>query len=163
MADEEADFRERHLRHADFLGAFAVVETDAGILMVQNRRCIGGSEVLTWDLPGGQVEPGETLASALRRELQEETSLAAVGETPFLFVQEGTRSTSGKVDYAWRSFFFAVHEFTGVAKASAEVLDVRWVPRQEMLAVLGAPYHDSFESWLVNGGHFFTSTWDESP
>ncbi len=161
MPDPDADFREPHLRQADFLGAFAVVETSDGILMVQNRRHIAGAEVLTWDLPGGQVEPGETLVAALHRELDEETGISVVGETPFLFVQEGQRSTAGCLEFAWRSFFFAVSSFDGVPRPAAEVLAVRWVARAELRDLLHAPYHDSFLAWIEQGGRFFSSGWHE--
>jgi ADP-ribose pyrophosphatase YjhB (NUDIX family) len=157
----DGDIRAPHLRQNDFLGAFAVVETEAGILMVQNRRRIGGREVLTWDLPGGQVEPSETLVAALRRELQEEVDLSLRGDPSLLFVQEGLRTTGGRVDYAWRSFFFALARTEGIPTASSEVLALRWVQRHEMSSLLTAPYHDSFLRWLKTGGNFFTSTWAE--
>ena len=78
-----ADFREAHLRRGDFLGVFAVVRRGDQVLMVQNRRRIRGREVLTWDLPGGQVEPGELLVEALARELREEGNIELV-EPPVL-------------------------------------------------------------------------------
>ena len=161
MLDHKDDFRESHLRHGDFLGAFGVVETAAGILMVQNRRRIGGAEVLTWDLPGGQVEVGEGLSEALRRELAEETGVSVDGDLRFLFVQEGQRTTGGQVDYAWRSFFFEVADFRGEPVAGSEVLAVRWVPRPQIPDLLEAPYHDSFQTWLTEGGSFFVSGWHE--
>lgn len=159
--DSDGDIRAPHLRQDDFLGAFAVVETEAGILMVQNRRRIGGREILTWDLPGGQVETSETLVSALRRELKEEVDLSLRGDLSLLFVQEGLRTTGGSVDYAWRSFFFAIARTEGLPVASSEVLALRWVQRHELPGLLTAPYHDSFLLWLKTGGKFFTSTWAE--
>ncbi len=159
--NSDGDIRAGHLRQNDFLGAFAVVETEAGILMVQNRRCIGGREVLTWDLPGGQVEPSETLVAALGRELKEEVNLVLLGDPSLLFVQEGLRTTGGKVDYAWRSFFFAIARTEGLPAASSEVLALRWVQRSDLPGLLTAPYHDSFLLWLKTGGNFFTSAWQE--
>lgn len=153
-----ADFREPHLRHADFLGAFAIVERERGILMVQNERRIAGRAVLTWDLPGGQVEPGELLGETLAREVREETGLALVGAPRFEFVQEGERILGGERQHGWRSFFFTVGT-AGEPRAGGEVLAVRWLAREELDAVLSAPYHDSFRTWLAAGGSWFRSVW----
>lgn len=152
------DFREPHLRGGDFLGAFAVIERQQRILMVQNQRSIGGVTVATWDLPGGQVEPGELLGEALARELMEEIGLS-VQRARFLFVQEGERVTQGRRAHAWRSFFFAVEPGPGEPRAGAEITAVRWFERRELGEVLHAPYHDSFRDWLLRGGAFFASCW----
>ena len=161
MVDDVGGSRERHLQKEDFLGAFAVLESAAGILMVQNERQIAGVPTLVWDLPGGQVEPGELLADTLRRELLEETGVQCTTEPEFLFYQEGARHVGGVRQYAWRSFFFRVLEYSGKPKAAAEIRSVRWMARAEMAKELCAPYHDSFLSWLVGGGTAFRSAWDD--
>ncbi|MGA0870523.1 MAG: NUDIX hydrolase [Planctomycetota bacterium] len=162
MTHDPEDFREPHLRRADFVGAFGVLERDGHILMVQNRRVVGGRSVLTWDLPGGQVEPGELLPEALTRELDEEVGVEPVGDARFLFFQEGEKRRRGRREYAWRSFFFAVDLWRGEPRAGAEILDVRWFERQELEDVLHAPYHDSFLLWLREGGSAFRSIWDDA-
>lgn len=161
MVREGSDFRERHLRGVDFLGSFGVLESAAGVLMVQNRRRIGGVEVSVWDLPGGQVEPGELLGEALARELREEIGVEIQGEPRFLFFQEGEKVTAGQRGYAWRSFFYAVPAWQGEPVAGSEILAVRWVRRAEMPALLQAPYHDSFLAWVREGGSAFSSSWRE--
>ncbi|MEZ5962847.1 MAG: NUDIX domain-containing protein [Planctomycetota bacterium] len=157
----DSDFREPHLRHGDFLGSFGVLETARGILMVENERRIGGREVRVFDLPGGQVEPGELLLEALRRELREEIGVEVTGEPEFLFVQEGEKVEAGARRYAWRSFFFAVRSWHGEPRAQGEIFSVRSVPRDEVPALLVAPYHDSFRQWLERGGRCFSSQWRE--
>lgn len=152
------DIREPHLREHDFLGAFAVVERKGSILMVQNERVIDGRQTLTWDLPGGQVEPGEMLQEALRRELREETGLRVAEAARFLFVQEGERAHQGRRRYVWRSFFFAC-AVDGEPIASGEVLDVRWFPRGELRAALTAPYHETFRRWLDDPFSYHASGW----
>ena len=160
MASKDpADFRDD--RSADFLGAFAVVRRAGRTLMVQNARHIAGRDQNTWDLPGGQVEAGELLHETLTRELLEETCLQVVGDPEFLFVQEGEKKVKGRRTYAWRSFFFAVQEFTGEAVAKSEILDVRWMAPDELHRVLTAPYHDSFRKWLADGERLFRSVWEE--
>ncbi len=155
------DFRERHLRGGDFLGAFGVLESAAGILMVQNERRIAGASTLVWDLPGGQVEPGELLWEALRRELAEEIGVAVEAAPDFLFFQEGERCLDGDRHYAWRSFFFRVETWSGRPAARGEVHAMRWMPRDELVHELRAPYHDSFLAWLQEGGTAFRSRWSD--
>ena len=57
----------------------AVVHDDAGrILLIQRGKAPAAG---SWSLPGGRVEPGETLVEAVQREVREETGLDVnVGE-----------------------------------------------------------------------------------
>ena len=57
--------------------AAAVVMRDGRLLLTQ--RPPGDPLALQWELPGGKIEPGETLEHALVRELREELG---VGATP---------------------------------------------------------------------------------
>ena len=53
--------------------ATAVLIEDGSILLVEQN--VSASVQRAWSLPGGAVEPGETLETCLVREMQEETGL----------------------------------------------------------------------------------------
>ena len=53
----------------------ALIEADGKLLVCQRRRT--DSFGLMWEFPGGKLEPGETPAQALARELQEELGVVA--------------------------------------------------------------------------------------
>ncbi|MFQ5506561.1 MAG: NUDIX hydrolase [Planctomycetota bacterium] len=146
--------------HEDFSGAFGLLERDGCVLLAGNRRRLqpDRSPELIYDLPGGRVEPGETLHEALRRELAEETGLEVrIGE--FLMVQEGIRRVGGERRYCWRSYFFRI-EADGEPVPCEEIESLLWVPRARLGPVLQAPYHQGFLRWLEDGGVFQRDCWD---
>jgi 8-oxo-dGTP pyrophosphatase MutT (NUDIX family) len=67
-----------------------VIVDDDGRIFVQRRSADRRLFPSTWDIVGGHVEPGETLESALRREIYEETGwrlfqiLGTVGEHSYI-------------------------------------------------------------------------------
>jgi mutator protein MutT len=68
----------------------AVVHDEAGRLLLVRRGHPPNAG--TWSLPGGRVEPGETLEQAVVREVREETGVAIEVDMPFAtLVAPGSR------------------------------------------------------------------------
>ena len=56
--------------------AAALITRDSKVLVCQRRR--DDTHALQWEFPGGKVEPGESPAQALARELKEELGIDAI-------------------------------------------------------------------------------------
>ncbi|WP_435921502.1 NUDIX domain-containing protein [Paenibacillus sp. DYY-L-2] len=65
--------------------AGAIIRDPEGRILLQRRSDYGD-----WGLPGGGMEPGETVEATMRREVLEETGLE-VGECEFYAVYSGER------------------------------------------------------------------------
>jgi len=113
----------------DLVVVRAVVVRSDRVLLV--RRSAWDTLPSTWELPGGKVDPGESLAVGLGRELHEETGLRAIGE-PTPRCQHVLRSPSGR-RVLERVYTVAV---TGRLVLSDEHDDALW---QDLSAPLPTP------------------------
>ena len=99
------------------VSAGVVVLDREGRLLLQRRGDDG-----TWCIPGGALEPGETLVETARRELREETGLVAT-ELALLDVFSGPefylRYPGGDEAYVVGAVFLARH-WTGELRSDSE-------------------------------------------
>ncbi len=105
-----------------------VVDSSGRVLLVRRGRA---PSVGTWTLPGGRVEPGETLEAAAVRELREETA-----------VEARVVCALGVVRVEREGFSYAIHEHLLVPVgepagplAGDDATDARWVTRDDLAAL----------------------------
>jgi 8-oxo-dGTP diphosphatase len=100
-----------------------------------------------WSIPGGRVEPGETLEVAAVREAREETGLdVVVGEVA------GQVELPGMDDqvYDVTDFIATTADPTAVPAPGDDAMEVQWVTRDELAALDTSPgLVDTLESWRV--------------
>jgi 8-oxo-dGTP diphosphatase len=83
----------------------AIIRDETGRILVA-RRAPGRSMAGFWEFPGGKIEPGETPADCLRRELQEELGIDS---------QIGPELARSIHRYDWGPIELIAHEVRWVA------------------------------------------------
>ncbi len=78
-----------------------------------------------WTLPGGRIEPGETIEQCAVREIREELGLNIADVRPVLEQSLGT-------DKVFRLAVFATQSFSGVIAPSDEIAGFQWVNPDEI-------------------------------
>ena len=101
-----------------------------------------------WSLPGGRVEPGESDATAVRRELVEETGLT-VGVGPLVGSVERPAA-----DGIYLIFDYACEVITGELRPGDDAADAAWVDAAAFAALqrtgaLTAQLADTLAEWGV--------------
>jgi len=111
-----------------FLGASVACFREGRVLLAaRGRPPLDG----VYSLPGGLVEPGETLAEAALRELREEVGVEAelIG---FLIVEVIERDDEGRVKLHFVIAAHAARWVSGEPQTGPEARDVRWVTEAEI-------------------------------
>jgi 8-oxo-dGTP diphosphatase len=102
----------------------AIVEREGRVLICQ--RMPRQSHALKWEFPGGKVEPGETPAEALARELEEELGVRGA---------RGREIDRYQFEYPGRPpillIFFRVESFEGEPR-NLIFREMRWEPRERL-------------------------------
>jgi ADP-ribose pyrophosphatase YjhB (NUDIX family) len=121
----------------------AIVFGEDGRLLLVRRGHPPGEGL--WSLPGGRVEPGETDAEALRRELCEETGLDIVVGRPAGSVE---RRGPGGVTYV-------IHDYLatpagGRLRPGDDASDVRWCHPPDLVRLpLTDGLLDALAEWKI--------------
>jgi 8-oxo-dGTP pyrophosphatase MutT (NUDIX family) len=80
-----------------------------------------------WTLPGGRMEPGETIEQCAIREVQEELNITVRNVRPVMEQMLGREGT-------FRLAVFATRDFSGLLRPSDEIADHKWVDPSAIVA-----------------------------
>ncbi|MGB2791641.1 MAG: NUDIX hydrolase [Candidatus Moraniibacteriota bacterium] len=116
--------------------ASLILNTEGQVLLVKTER-------RGWEMPGGQVEEGEDVLSALKREVLEESGVSI----EILKLS----AVYSSIDEPSKVIFDFVSEYTkGVPKKdNKETLDVGWFSKEEALACVERDAMKSRLRWLL--------------
>jgi 8-oxo-dGTP diphosphatase len=119
----------RHYPVRPIVGVGAVILDGARVLLVKRAHEPLKGE---WSLPGGAVELGETLETALVREVIEETGLDVVVGPVVEVLDRVQRAPDGRVEYHFVIVDYLCTVRAGVVANGSDASDVRWVSVSEL-------------------------------
>lgn len=117
------------LYHNAASAVVAVIRNARGELLCTRRAFDPARGTL--DLPGGFVDPGETLEEALRREVAEETG-ARVAREQYLFSLPNTYEYSGFTVHTTDAFFLTTLCEGEAVQAGDDAAALFWIPESEI-------------------------------
>ena len=106
----------------------ALIVRDGKVLFVKRGREPGRG---LWSLPGGGIEPGETMREAVAREVLEETSLGVeVGDVAWVYDVIIREDRELKYHFVIVCHYASV--VSGELAASTDAEEARWVPLEDV-------------------------------
>lgn len=128
MTDQNRTPPRRTYPSAPLVGVGAVAIKNGNILLVKRAFEPGAGK---WSIPGGLVELGEKLSEACAREMLEETGLEIEVLELINAYDMVERDDSEKVKYHYILVDFLAKPVGGEEKPSEEVVEMKWVTREE--------------------------------
>ena len=117
--------------YTPIVGTLAYVVDDQRVLLVHRNKRHDDQHLGKWNGLGGKLEPGEGVASGIRRELLEEADIRVMSMT-----LRGTVSWPGFGPNGedWLGAVFLVTGFTGTPHLHNVEGDLEWIPISRLLA-----------------------------
>ena len=109
------------------IGAVIIKEGEIALIKRGNEPSKG-----KWTIPGGLVELGENLETAVIRETKEEVCLDVDNVQLIDVVDNIDLDEHGKVKYHYVIIEFLVHVKSGNIQAASDAEELRWVPFVEV-------------------------------
>lgn len=129
-----------------------VIRNDCVLLIRRGQEPLKGE----WSIPGGMLELGESLKEGVKREVLEETGLN-VHPLEALTVFDRVQKVGERVRYHYVIVDYVCRPTSGRLKSGSDVLDARWVKREELPGYRITPkaatvIADAFQ-WFARGQH----------
>ena len=109
------------------IGAVIIKEGEIALIKRGNEPSKG-----KWTIPGGLVELGENLETAVIREIKEEVCLDVDNVQLIDVVDNIDLDEHGKVKYHYVIIDYLVHVKSGNIQAASDAEELRWVPFVEV-------------------------------
>lgn len=120
-----------------------------------------------WEIPGGQVEEGESLTDALKREIKEESGIdIEVGNLKTVHSNIGKRVQPDGVTPIGSivNFGFTGKAISGELSTSEESLEVDWFDREQVLELIGEDFmRDRVKCMLSDDGRVTYGVFSRNP
>ena len=114
------------------VAAAAVVIRKGKILLV--KRANEPSQGM-WAVPGGSVQPGETLQAAAERETLEETGLVVTAKEPIHVFDLIEREGRGRLRFHFVIVDLAARFIYGRLRAGDDALEARWLSPEDLVGM----------------------------
>ena len=120
-----------------------VVVQDEFVLLVRQYRLLIND--LSWEIPGGRVNEGETPEAAAIRECLEETGVRCVGAQLLIFYQQGLDTISNPTHIFYANNIKNKLELEGIDPQ--ETMGSEWVPLSRCMEMIAS--HEIIDSFTI--------------